>query len=52
MKREYIEPEAKVFMFIQEEPVALLRRGINESHDNGYIDWFADEDAERRGTKE
>lgn len=52
MKEEYTAPELDFCMFRPLEPVAVLGGSAESEHDNGYIDWFSDEDAARRGTKE
>ena len=54
MKQEYMSPNFEVHMFIPRQPVARLDRDVasDPNHDNGYIDWFADPDASRRGTQE
>ncbi len=51
MKEEYITPDFSLFLYCSREDLASGATGESD-HDNGYIDWFADPDAARRGTKE
>lgn len=52
MKEEYFAPDMKIFIYLPAEPIAGDEQVEESEHDNGYVDWFADEDASRRGTKE
>lgn len=54
MQNEYVSPDFKIFMFLPKEKVALVEDNAasDPNHDNGYVDWFADPDASRRGTQD